>query len=50
MLQDFVFNGQVRRIVELALNYRLLGIATIREDVETGGLMSYGQNLADTYR
>jgi hypothetical protein len=48
LLQDLVFNGQVRRIVELALNNRLLGIAAVREDVETGGLMSYGQNLADT--
>ena len=39
-----------RRIVGLALKSRLPSVYTSREFVEAGGLMSYGADLADSYR
>ena len=39
-----------RRIVELALNYRLPGMYPTRQFVEEGGLMAYGPLVADLYR
>jgi putative ABC transport system substrate-binding protein len=39
-----------RRIVGFASKSRLPSMYTIRENVETGGLMSYGADLADSYR
>ena len=47
---DPVFIDQRRQIAELAAKNQLLSIATFREYVEDGGLMSYGQNLAEQYR
>jgi putative ABC transport system substrate-binding protein len=47
---DPFFNDQRRQIAELAVKSRLLSIATLREYADDGGLMSYGQNLADQYR
>ena len=47
---DPFFNQQRRQIAELAAKNRLPSIATIREYVEDGGLMSYGDNLADQFR
>ena len=47
---DPFFNQQRRQFVELAAKNRLPSIATFREYVEDGGLMSYGQNLAEQYR
>lgn len=47
---DAFFIGQRRQIVELALQNRLPTMFSYREDVAAGGLMSYGQNLADHYR
>jgi len=44
------FIEQRRQITELAARSRLPSIFAFREDVEAGGLMSYGQNLADHYR
>ena len=44
----FVEHG--RQIAELALKNRLLSIAPNREYAEAGGLMSYGQNQAESYR
>ena len=44
----FVQHG--RQIAELAMTKRLPSIAPNREYVEAGGLMSYGQNQAGSYR
>ena len=39
-----------KRIVGLALKSRLPSVYTRRDDVEAGGLMSYGADFADSYR
>ena len=44
------FIGQRSRIVHLAAEHRLPTMYAYREDVLAGGLISYGQNLADYYR
>jgi putative ABC transport system substrate-binding protein len=46
---DAVFFGQRWRIAELALTNRLATIFALREYVEAGGLMSYGENIADFF-
>ena len=38
------------RIAELALKNRMPSMSATREEVQAGGLMSYGTNLADLYR
>jgi putative tryptophan/tyrosine transport system substrate-binding protein len=45
-----VFNAQRQRLVELALLNRLPTIYRAREDVEAGGLMSYGESFRDLNR
>ena len=47
---DAFFVGQRRRIAELALKHRMPSMFLTREDVQAGGLMSYGPNLAEFYR
>ena len=49
VLPDSFFMAQGRRIVELAAQHRLPTMFWTREPVESGGLMSYGQNLAEHY-
>jgi putative ABC transport system substrate-binding protein len=44
------FEDDRKRIVELALKYRLPAIYPQKEFVEAGGLMSYGTDLSDLYR
>jgi putative tryptophan/tyrosine transport system substrate-binding protein len=44
------FEDERKRIVELATKYRLPAIYPQKEFVETGGLMSYGTDLADLHR
>ena len=39
-----------RRIVELALKYRLPGMYPTKQFAEEGGLMAYGPLMADLYR
>jgi len=39
-----------KRIVGFALKSRLPSVYSSREAVEAGGLMSYGVDLADSYR
>ena len=46
---DSFFIGQRKQIAELALKNRLPSMFYYRENVTAGGLMSYGQNLADHY-
>ncbi|HWZ41743.1 MAG TPA: ABC transporter substrate-binding protein [Bradyrhizobium sp.] len=45
----FGFIGQ-KRLIELAVRYKLPGIFNAREEAGAGGLMSYGPVLADTWR
>ncbi|MEP6944003.1 MAG: ABC transporter substrate-binding protein [Betaproteobacteria bacterium] len=44
------FTAQRRQLAELALRYRLPSIFGNRALVEVGGLISYGQHFADSYR
>jgi putative ABC transport system substrate-binding protein len=45
-----LFFAERKRIVELAIKYRLPAIYQQEEFVDDGGLMSYGTDNADTYR
>jgi len=47
---DSLFNQQRRRIVDLAAKHRLLSIAATSTFAEAGGLIGYGQIIADNYR
>ncbi len=47
---DSLFIEQRRQIAELAVKNRISSIAPYREYVEDGGLISYGQNLAEQFR
>ena len=49
MLPDPFFSSQRRRIAELAAQHRLPTIFSTREAVESGGLMSYGNNAAENF-
>ena len=49
VLPDPFFFAQARRIAELAAQHRLPTMFWTREPVESGGLMSYGQNIAEHY-
>jgi putative ABC transport system substrate-binding protein len=44
------FFAERKRIVELAVKYRLPAIYPDKEYVDEGGLMSYGVNTTDGYR
>jgi ABC-type uncharacterized transport system substrate-binding protein len=50
VVQDPAFTPQRARLVDLAAKHRLPAIFTQREDVEAGGLMSYGPSLSDLWR
>ena len=45
-----IFFAEIKRIVELAVKYRLPAIYPQDEFVEAGGLMSYGADFDDLYR
>jgi putative ABC transport system substrate-binding protein len=45
-----LMNANQKRIVGFASKSRLPSVYSNREGVETGGLMSYGANLADSYQ
>jgi putative ABC transport system substrate-binding protein len=47
---DPFFYSRRDRIVSLAARYRIPAIYYLREFAQAGGLMSYGNNLADAYR
>ena len=47
---DAILFGQRQRIAELALNNRLPTMFSLREYAEAGGLMSYGENIAEFFR
>jgi putative ABC transport system substrate-binding protein len=44
------FTQQRQQIAELALKYRIPSMFAIRSNVEAGGLISYGQDIADDFR
>ena len=44
------FFAERKRIVELAVNYRLPAIYFQDDFVEAGGIMSYGADFEDLYR
>jgi putative ABC transport system substrate-binding protein len=50
IMADTFYISQRRQIAELALKHRMPSMFPFREQVAAGGLMSYGQNLADLYR
>jgi putative ABC transport system substrate-binding protein len=45
-----MFINERRRLVDLAAKNRLPALYPTRESVDSGGLMSYGPNLADSFR
>jgi putative ABC transport system substrate-binding protein len=47
---DAFFRGQRQQIADLAAKNRMPAITPWREYVAAGGLMSYGQNIADSFR
>jgi putative ABC transport system substrate-binding protein len=47
---DPIFLRQQRQLVQLALKHHIPTMFPYRQDTEAGGLMSYGQDLADFYR
>jgi ABC-type uncharacterized transport system substrate-binding protein len=49
VLADPLFFTQARRIADLALQHRLPTIFWTREMAEVGGLMSYGQDIAEHF-
>ncbi len=49
-LQDSMFLNERRRLAELMAAARIPALYSFREHVEDGGLMSYGQKLADNYQ
>ncbi len=50
MSSGFPYLGERKRIVELAVKYRLPAIYFLKEFVDEGGLMSYGTDYADLFR
>lgn len=50
VMPDGFFDSQRDKIIELSARYRIAGCYPWREYVLAGGLMSYGTNLADSYR
>jgi putative tryptophan/tyrosine transport system substrate-binding protein len=50
VMGDGFFDSQRDRLVELSARHRIAGCYPWREYVLAGGLMSYGTNLADSYR
>jgi putative ABC transport system substrate-binding protein len=50
VVADAFFIPEGQQIAELARNHRMPSVFPFREQVETGGLMSYGQHLTDNFR
>ena len=50
MLSGPLVRANGKRNADLALNSRLPSMYAIRESVDTGGLMYYGADVADSYR
>jgi putative ABC transport system substrate-binding protein len=50
VLGDALFHARRVQLVTLAAHHRLPATYSVRENVEAGGLMSYGTNVADAWR
>jgi putative ABC transport system substrate-binding protein len=50
VLPSTMFISERRRLVDLAAKNRLPAVYPLREFVDAGGLMSYGENFADVFR
>jgi putative ABC transport system substrate-binding protein len=50
VLQDPLFNTEGKRIARLAAELQLPTVHGFRENVEDGGLLSYGINLRENFR
>jgi len=50
MSTGITYLGERKRLVELAVKYRLPAIYFLKEFVDEGGLMSYGTDYADLFR
>jgi putative ABC transport system substrate-binding protein len=50
VLQSTLMTTNAKRIADFALKSRLPSMYYIKEFVDAGGLMSYGADLADSYR
>lgn len=50
VMADAFLDSQRERIVELSARYRIAGCYPWRDYVVAGGIMSYGTNLAESYR
>jgi putative ABC transport system substrate-binding protein len=50
VLQSTLMNTNAKRIADFALKSRLPSMYYTKEFVDAGGLMSYGADLADSYR
>jgi putative ABC transport system substrate-binding protein len=50
VVADAFFIQQGQQIAELAREHRMPSVFPFREQVDVGGLMSYGQHLADNFR
>jgi ABC-type uncharacterized transport system substrate-binding protein len=50
VMADPFFDAHRERLIELSAQHRMAGCYPWREYVLAGGLMSYGSNLADSYR
>jgi putative ABC transport system substrate-binding protein len=50
ILQDPMFNNEGRRIAAIAVALRLATMHGFRENVEDGGLVSYGINMRENFR
>jgi putative ABC transport system substrate-binding protein len=47
---DALFLQEGQQIAELARKHRMPSVFPFREQVDAGGLMSYGQHLTDNFR
>jgi putative ABC transport system substrate-binding protein len=50
VISDILFNLHRKRLVDVATASRLPSMFSVREYVEAGGLMSYGESFRDFYR
>jgi len=50
VLSDAIFGSHRTRLADLAARSRLPAAFGVRDDVEAGGLMSYGPSILDSYR
>ena len=50
VVADAFFIQEGQQIAELARKHRMPSVFPFREQVDAGGLMSYGQHLADNFR